>query len=72
MRIVYLFDIVFEYEDRVKKYFGEGTFVHGFYSKSANPKNIRAVANRYMKRHFIPARIVSVGEPQMKLQVRCR
>ena len=72
MRIVYLFDIVFEYEDRVKKYFGEETFIHGFYSKSADPKNIKAVANRYMKKHYIPARIVSVGEPQMKLQVRCR
>lgn len=69
MKIVYLFDITFEYKDEFKKH---GTFVHGFYSKSADPKNIRAVANRYMKRHHIPARIVSVGEPQMKLQIRCR
>ena len=72
MRIVYLFDITFEYKDEFKKHFGDGTFVHGFYSKSADPKNIRAVANRYMKRHYIPARIVRVGEPQMKLQVKIR
>ena len=72
MKIVYLFDITFEYKDEFKKHFGDGTFVHGFYSKSADPKNIRAVANRYMKRHYIPARIVRVGEPQMKLQVKIR
>lgn len=72
MRIVYLFDITFEYKDEYKEFFGKNPFEHGFYSKSADVKNIRAVANRYMKKHHIPARIVSVGEPQMKLQVRCR
>lgn len=72
MRIVYLFDITFEYRDEFKEHFGDGTFIHGFYSKSDDLKNIRTVANRYMKKHHIPARIVSVGDPQMKLQIRCR
>ena len=72
MKIVYLFDITFEYEDEFKEFFGKGTFIHGFYSRSDDMRNIKTVARRYMKKHHIPARIVSVGEPQMKLQIRCR
>ena len=72
MRIVYLFKITFVYDESLGGGYGGKRFEHSFYSKSPNVKNIRAVANGYMKRHFIPARIVSIGESEMKLQIRCR
>ena len=65
MKMVYVFWITFEY-DRVFK----GTFVHGFESKSSDKKNIEKVAKRYLKKHYIPARIVNIDDPKLELLVK--
>lgn len=60
--IQYLYWIEFKYTGPFE---GEPNFKHGFYSTSPNPKYVTRTANNYMKKHHIPAEIVTIAEPQM-------
>lgn len=65
MELTYLYWITFKY---TKSF--EGTFEHGFYSKSADPRYVTRTANNYMKKHHIPAEIIEVKDPEMKLLIK--
>ena len=65
MEIKYLYWVTFKYT----KCF-DGTFEHGFYSKSANPKYVTRTANNYVKEHHIPAEIVEIKKPELRLVIK--
>lgn len=65
MKLTYLYWITFKYTK-----FSDDTFVHGFYSKSKDPKYVKRTANNYMKKHHIAAEIIEVKDPEMKLLIK--
>lgn len=67
MKLQYLFWVTCEYEKEYQDFFGSEEWEHGFYSKSNNPENIKRTAKRYFKKHHIPAVILRISEPEMKL-----